>query len=114
LSALTTVSPSEAFEPSAQGNSRKPRLAPTPGLPFAQQAERMEPKNVPEFKDDGERQLMTGNQKRSTALQAGVQSGTLPVATHLKLVCCGDYPYANVGAIVKKHTVCKPVCSICS
>ena len=94
----------------AGGDSRIPRFSTFGQAPSAVPHRLMEPKNVPDFADDASatRSLRAGsglNSGAGTALQAGLESTTLPVETRLKLVL--EYPLdartSQPGDIFEAH-----------
>lgn len=82
LMALVSITaPASAI--AAGNDSTLPRQVAAHGKTY-DSANRMEPKNVPDFARDS--QSSSTSTKIGTALQAGVESTTLPVETRLKLV----------------------------
>jgi len=106
LALSSALSPAYA----AGSNSRVPRFSNFGQAPYAVPQRLMEPKNVPDFADDASAtqslRSSTGlSSGPGTALQAGLESTTLPVETRLKLVL--EYPLdartSQPGDIFEAH-----------
>lgn len=88
----------------AQSNSHLPRNSTGSGAPYATPSKALEPKNVPDFADGGVAPA-AGGAATGSALQAGVASTTLPVATRLHLIVeyAIDARTSQLGDIFEGH-----------